>query len=36
MFSFRVDTFSEGLGMQESIQEVTKVVSLVKKMAEIY
>ena len=27
-FPFRVDIFSEGLGVQESKQEVTKVVSL--------
>ena len=30
IFPFRVDTSSEGLGMHESKQKVTKVVSLVK------
>ena len=33
---FRVDPFSEGLGVQESKQEVTQVVSLLKKWWKIY
>ena len=35
-FSFRVDTFQMGFGEQKSKQEVTKVVSLVKKSWKIH
>ena len=35
-FSFRVDPFSEGFGVQERKQEVAKVASLVKDGRKIY
>ena len=34
-FPYRVDPFSEGIGLQKSKHEVTKVVSLAKYVGEI-